>query len=128
MCILLLIACQRPPLLVAFQLGLITVPICSKLKSRFNVRSIESSYDSITDWFDTPLGRRLLKNERRALSDKLRYRPGYHLMQLSSVHDANLYRASRINHCFSLAPYPLNKGGSSSQPRRDCPLRSIAPG
>lgn len=71
---------------------------------RKGVRPIELAYEEISDWFETPLGRRLLKNERRALNDELRYLFGYHLMQLSSVHSANLFRASRINHCFRIAP------------------------
>lgn len=94
-----------------------SLPSMLRIKNRFRIKSIESAYESISDWFETPLGRRLLKNERRALSDELRYLFGYHLMQLSSVHSANLYRASRINHCFRLAPYHRENGDPAEQPQ-----------
>lgn len=37
-------------------------------------------------------------------------------MQLSGVHSANLYRASRINHCFRLAPFPRENREPAEHP------------
>lgn len=73
-------------------------------KSRFNIRPLQDSYDDISRWFTSPLGRRLLIHERRAIAEEMRYLFGYHFMQLSSVKTANFACSSRINHCFSIAP------------------------
>ncbi len=72
--------------------------------SRFNVSPLRQTYDDISEWFTTPLGRRLLIHERKVIAEELRYLFGYHFMQLSAVKSANLGSSSRINHCFSLAP------------------------
>lgn len=72
--------------------------------SRFNVSPLRETYDSISSWFTTPLGRRLLIHERKIIAEELRYLFGYHFMQLSVVKSAHLGSSSRINHCFSLAP------------------------
>lgn len=66
--------------------------------------ALADSYKGISEWFSTPLGRRLLIQERKIISEEMRYLFGYHFMQLSSVQGLDLSGASRINHCFSLAP------------------------
>ncbi len=68
------------------------------------MRPLAESYSEISDWFASPLGRRLLIQERKVISDEMRYLFGYHFMQLSSVKGLDLSGASRINHCFSVAP------------------------
>ncbi len=75
-----------------------------RIRSRFNVLPLRRTYDDVSRWFGTPLGRRLLIQERKVVSEELRYLFGYHFMQLSSVKSANFGSASRINHCFSIAP------------------------
>lgn len=72
--------------------------------SRFKVRPLRETYDGISTWFKTPLGRRMLIHERKIIAEELRYLFGYHFMQLSSVKSAHLGSSSRINHCFSLSP------------------------
>ncbi|MFL0809390.1 MAG: class I SAM-dependent methyltransferase [Agarilytica sp.] len=74
------------------------------LQARLKMQPLMKSYEDISRWFSTPLGRRLLIHERKAVSEELRYLFGYHFMQLSSVRSANFGSASRINHCFNLAP------------------------
>ncbi len=81
-----------------------------RIRSRFNILPLRQTYDGVSRWFSTPLGRRLLIQERKAVSEELRYLFGYHFMQLSSVKSANFASASRINHCFSLAPTALPAG------------------
>ncbi|MFL0802812.1 MAG: class I SAM-dependent methyltransferase [Agarilytica sp.] len=81
-----------------------------RIQSRFNILPLRKTYDDISAWFTTSLGRRLLIHERKAVSEELRYLFGYHFMQLSSVKNANFGSSSRINHCFSLAPAEPNSG------------------
>lgn len=74
------------------------------LKARFKIRPIQERYHAISQWFTTPLGRRLMMQERIAIGEEMRYMFGYHFMQLSTVQNANLVSLSRINHCYSMAP------------------------
>lgn len=75
-----------------------------KIRSRFKIPPLAESYGRVSQWFATPLGRRLLIQERKAVAEEMRYLFGYHFMQLSAVKGANFASGSRINHCFSLAP------------------------
>ncbi len=75
-----------------------------RLKSNLRVGPLSENYSSLSEWFDTPMGKALLEAERDALSEQLNCRFGYHLMQLSSVAQADFSDLSRINHCFRLAP------------------------
>lgn len=84
------------------------------IKSRLRMKPLKKAYDDISQWFTTPLGRRLLIHERKAVSEELRYLFGYHFMQLSSVKSANFGSASRINHCFSLSPTEESTGEGKS--------------
>ncbi len=81
------------------------------IQSRFNIDPLRDSYDEVSRWFTTSLGRRLLIHERKAVAEELRYLFGYHLMQLSSVKNANFASSSRINHCFSFAPTEVSDCG-----------------
>lgn len=79
--------------------------------SRIAVPSLGSSVDELSTWFTSPLGRAILSAQKKILARELHNLFGYHLMQLSVVPEARLFSASRISHCFSLAP----KEGSSSK-------------
>ena len=81
-----------------------TLPMMKKFKSRFNVSPLRDSYSGISQWFSTPLGRRLMIYERKAVAEEMRYMFGYHFMQLSTVRGADLSSFSRINHCYCIAP------------------------
>jgi len=85
-------------------LSIIFTTMMKNFKSCFNVLPLDMSYQKISQWFASPLGRRLMICEREAIAEKIRYLFGYHFMQLSSVRSANFTSLSRINHCFSVAP------------------------
>lgn len=53
---------------------------------------------TLQDWFATPLGKRLLKEEGRALQDILPHLFGYHLIQIGAPDDGSRLAASRIKH------------------------------
>ncbi|PCK07502.1 MAG: SAM-dependent methyltransferase [Alteromonadaceae bacterium] len=90
--------------------------IVQGVKSRFSTPELGLSYPAISRWFESPLGRALLAAERIALEDQLSYLFGYHLMQLSSVSQAEFASSSRINHCFRMAPtMPDDPGEISGQ-------------
>lgn len=84
-----------------------------RIHSQFNVQPLRDSYEEISRWFSTSLGRRLLIHERKAVAEELRYLFGYHFMQLSSVKNANFSSACRINHCFSFSPSEASEGDGS---------------
>ena len=74
------------------------------LTSRFQIHPLNETCDRVSEWFDSPLGRRLLEQEQRAIEKQMRYMFGYHFMQLSAVKGVDFSSLSRINHCFSLGP------------------------
>lgn len=84
------------------------------------MQSLSESYEAISAWFGTPLGRRLLISERKIIADEMRYLFGYHFMQLSSVKMANFCSSSRISHCFALAP------AESGAPDRGYSVQGVA--
>jgi len=78
-------------------------------KLRFKEKSAVDKKNDIEQWFHSSVGEKLLHQERECLDRLLPSMFGYHLMQLSSVADANLYDKSVIRHCFSLSPMPVEK-------------------
>ena len=74
-------------------------------KQRYAMTNIRAACPAVSDWFRTPLGATVLKAETAAVNEQLSYLFGYHLMQLSTVAHADFSGSSRINHCFSLAPF-----------------------
>lgn len=73
------------------------------------MRPLCESLDDIREWFDTPLGSKVLAAEQAILEAELNNLFGYHLMQLSVVPEEDLAPSSRINHCFSLSPSSARK-------------------
>lgn len=68
------------------------------------IAPLKHSVDELSAWFKTALGRAILSAQKKILARELHNLFGYHLMQLSVVPETRLFSASRINHCFSLAP------------------------
>lgn len=66
------------------------------------VPDLDASVEALEEWFATPLGQQLLETEQRIVSHELSCMFGYHLMQLSVTRQLQLYKDSRINHCFSV--------------------------
>jgi len=90
------------------------------IKARLNLDPLRDASPRVAEWFATPLGRRLLIQERKAVADELKYLFGYHFMQLSSVKAANFASSSRINHSISFAP------GSDEALREDSHINGCA--
>ncbi|TVZ39304.1 methyltransferase family protein [Alteromonadaceae bacterium 2753L.S.0a.02] len=74
------------------------------IDSRHVVQPLHKTIAELAAWYETPLGRVALKEQKQILRDELSCLFGYHLMQLSIVPYQRLSESSRINHCFSLAP------------------------
>ncbi len=74
----------------------------SHIRSRQQVRGLESTTRALQDWFETPAGQQLLMQEQQLLDEELSYLFGYHLAQLSISRNVKLYENSRICHCFSI--------------------------
>lgn len=68
----------------------------------FAVKPIVESQQSITQWFDSPLGVDILRSEQSALNTIMPKIYGYHLMQLSVLEDVELSALSPVTHHFSL--------------------------
>ncbi len=73
-------------------------------------------------WLQTPLGVELLAAEQQAVDKALSCLFGYHLMSLSIDRQADLSRASRIQHCFSLSPRALQGQQSAAADFEALPL------
>lgn len=71
---------------------------------RHTVQPLRNTIDALAAWYDTPLGRAALDEQKAILREELSCLFGYHLMELSIVPHQRLSEDSRINHCFSLAP------------------------
>ncbi|MDT8397224.1 MAG: methyltransferase domain-containing protein [Pseudomonadales bacterium] len=64
-------------------------------------------FEAMGAWFESPLGRELLKTESSLLESLLLRRFGYHLLQVGCSNIA-MYGSSPIGHKFSLVPDPHN--------------------
>ena len=70
---------------------------------------------TLREWFDTPLGRRLLQQEKRVLDSLLPQLFGYHLVQIGCVGGPDWLAASRIKHrCRLATPYLPGTGEEAS--------------
>ena len=58
-------------------------------------------YDAMSEWYETPLGSRLLKSEQTLLDECLSRRFGYHLLQIGCA-NLPMYSNSPIGHKFSI--------------------------
>ena len=77
------------------------------IQQRQQVKGLVQSASALGQWFESPIGQRLLSCERRAIDKALNCLFGYHLMQLSVLPSAKLYQASRICHCCRVSFNPL---------------------
>jgi len=73
-------------------------------RKRFGVLPLGESLDPLSDWFNTPMGRRLVALEQEYIDEYLHNVFGYHLLQLSIAGQLNLTQSSRILHRFALYP------------------------
>ncbi|MEN0038463.1 MAG: methyltransferase domain-containing protein [Cellvibrio sp.] len=73
-------------------------------KKRFGVLPMRESIADLTEWFESPLGNALLKEEKEAVADGLQTVFGYHLLQLGVSGRIDLTEESRISHRFVLHP------------------------
>src|SRR5690554_4462524 len=58
---------------------------------------------AMSQWFESPLGQRLLEVERRMLDAALSRRFGYHLLELGCA-NFNMHQSSPIGHKFAFSP------------------------
>jgi SAM-dependent methyltransferase len=70
-----------------------------------------STFDILTQWFDSDLGRYLLTQQQRILTKELQNRFGYHFLQLSCC-DLPVFEGSTINHSFCAASHRLSQDNS----------------
>jgi len=73
-------------------------------RQRAEVGPLAESVAELSAWYRTPMGKALLFEQKKMLTEELNLLFGYHLMQLSVLPESRLYSSSRVNHCFSLAP------------------------
>lgn len=74
----------------------------SLIRNRQRVPDLDASIAGLEEWFETPLGHQLLREEQRILERELSCMFGYHLMQLSINRQIQLFQDSRICHCFAV--------------------------
>ena len=74
----------------------------SLVRHRQAIPDLANSIATLEEWFDTPLGQQLLQEEQTILEKELSCMFGYHLMQLSINRKVELFKDSRICHCFSV--------------------------
>lgn len=73
-------------------------------RKRFGVLPLRSAIDPLNGWFTSPLAKELLREQQLLIDEQLRNLFGYHLLQLSIGNELDLWRASRISHCFAFSP------------------------
>lgn len=73
-------------------------------RKHLGVMPLERSIPQVCEWFETPLGRALLNEERESVDQALHCLFGYHLLQLSISPRLDLGEQSRISHRFALHP------------------------
>lgn len=75
-------------------------------KKRFGVLPLRASIADLSDWFETPLGQSLLREEQGAIDDALQCVFGYHQLQIGVSGRLDLLGESRISHRFILHTRP----------------------
>ena len=63
------------------------------------MKSDRITWNSLTQWYSTPLGKALHAEEKRLLEDVLADLFGYHLLQVGRPCAGDLLEASRVSHC-----------------------------
>ncbi|MFT5421519.1 MAG: SAM-dependent methyltransferase [Candidatus Endobugula sp.] len=82
----------------------------------FGVKPINVSQADIATWFASPLGKRILAQEKGCIDALLPEIFGYHLMQLSALCNINLFESSSTSHQFSVMPFDHIHGLSTPTP------------
>lgn len=75
------------------------------MRQRFGVLPFRQAQSALEAWVDTPLGKALISEESERLDQALSFLFGYHLLELSISNRVRMARNSRVQHCFSLAPF-----------------------
>jgi SAM-dependent methyltransferase len=92
----------------------------NKLRQRydnyFGVKPINISQADIETWFASPLGQRILVQEKACIDVLLPEMFGYHLMQLSVLRNINLFESSSTSHQFSVMPFDYRHALSTPAP------------
>ena len=70
-----------------------------RIRQRQQVAGLDYTSRELGAWFQTPIGQRILADEQKAIDHAISCLFGFHLLQLSVLPAAKLYRASRICHC-----------------------------
>lgn len=78
-------------------------------QSRWGMKKFEKTSEELAEWFKTPLGQALLKEEKEAVSDALANQFGYFLLEMGATGCQSLTEASRISHRFCLHPTSLHR-------------------
>lgn len=73
-------------------------------RRRFGVPALSQSGPDLADWFQTPLGEAVLKQERLCLDEQLQDLFGYHLLQMSVDPGLDISSGSRITHRVAITP------------------------
>lgn len=68
------------------------------------LHSVQSSIPLLEKWFDTPLGQKLLEEQRKLVDQLVSPMFGCHALQLSMLRSTNLLEHASIGHCFSMGP------------------------
>ncbi len=68
----------------------------------YAVQPLAQAITEYQSWFNSSLGKALVKEQQKTLDEILPCLFGYHLMQLSVIPEINLSGESKINHQFSL--------------------------
>ena len=72
------------------------------IRNKRRIPDLQQSIDELEQWFTTPLGKQLLKEQQSVLDKELSCLFGYHLMQASINRSIRLFKDSRICHCFAV--------------------------
>ena len=78
--------------------------LTSLWKKRFGVLPLRESIADMSDWFATPLGEDLIREEKELLNESLSCLFGYHLLQLGVSGRIDMGENIRISHRFLLHP------------------------
>lgn len=82
--------------------------IGSFCQRRWGVPSFEQVARDMHEWFQSPLGQALLREEKSAINDAVQNQFGYFLLHLGLQECHALTESSRISHRFCLHPQKLN--------------------
>jgi SAM-dependent methyltransferase len=83
-------------------------------KKRFGVLPLRTSIPDLTEWFESPLGTALLKDEQDIIDESLDCVFGYELLQLGMSSRIDLTQQSLISHRFIMHPFSDSQNKASA--------------